>query len=547
MKKFHLLLLSALSGILFTLGWPVNGFPGFLFVAFVPLLYIEDYISKNKNDFNKFSVLFYVYPAFFIWNILTTYWIVYSTGFGMIMAVALNSLFMAICFNFYHITKRVLYSDKQAYFILIFYWICFEYLHLDWDLSWTWLHLGNGFASYHKWIQWYEFTGAFGGTLWVILVNIFVYKLLIKLKTLSSKKSLIISSSLIASLILVPIIISCIIYYSYDEKKQAVEVVVIQPNIDPYNEQYDLLPEVAIHRILDLARKEVDSLTDFVIAPESSIQPNYNIGERIWEREIQYFRSIDSLEVFVNKFPGLTFVIGASTRKIFKEDEKISSSARKFIDSEKYYDAFNTAVFIESSKPLELYHKSKLTPGVEKMPFPKLLKPLESFAIDLGGTIGSLGIDAEPKVYNTLNDSIKIAAIICYESVYGEFVTEFVKNGANIIFVITNDGWWGNTPGYKQHLSFSVLRAIETRRSIARSANTGISAFIDQRGDVLQETKYWVKDVIKSELNLNSKKTVYVNYGDYIGRICSLISILFILITISMGLVKRKQILLKND
>jgi len=546
MKKFHLLLLSVFSGLLFALGWPVNGFPGFLFMAFVPLLFIEDYISKNKNNFSKFSVFFYVYPAFFIWNLLTTYWIVYSTGVGMILAVAANSFFMAICFYFYHFTKRVLYTDKQAYFVLIFYWICFEYLHLDWDLSWTWLHLGNGFASYHKWIQWYEFTGAFGGTLWVIIVNIFIYMLLLKLKALSTKKSLIISSSIVVLLILVPIIISFIIYHSYDEKNQTVEVVAIQPNIDPYNEQFDFLPEDAIHRILNLARKEVDSLTDFVIAPESSIQPNYNIGERIWESEIQYFRSIDSLEVFVNKYPDLTFVIGASTRKIFKEDEKISSSARKFIDSEKYYDAFNTAVFIESSKPLELYHKSKLTPGVEKMPFPKLLKPLESFAIDLGGTIGSLGIDTEPKVYNSLKDSVKIAAIICYESVYGEFVTEFVKNGANIIFVITNDAWWGNTPGHKQHLSFSVLRAIETRRSIARSANTGISAFINQRGDVLQETKYGVGDVIKRELYLNSKKTVYVNYGDYIGRICGLISILFLLITISMGLVKRKQILMKN-
>ena len=546
MKKFHLLLLSVFSGLLFTLGWPVNGFPGFLFMAFVPLLFIEDYISKNKNNFSKFSVFFYVYPAFFIWNLLTTYWIVYSTGVGMILAVAANSFFMAICFYFYHFTKRVLYTDKQAYFVLIFYWICFEYLHLDWDLSWTWLHLGNGFASYHKWIQWYEFTGAFGGTLWVIIVNIFIYMLLLKLKALSTKKSLIISSSIVVLLILVPIIISFIIYHSYDEKNRTVEVVAIQPNIDPYNEQFDFLPEDAIHRILNLAREEVDSLTDFVIAPESSIQPNYNIGERIWESDIQYFRSIDSLDVFVNNYPDLTFVIGASTRKIFKEDEKISSSARKFIDSEKYYDAFNTAVFIESSKPLELYHKSKLTPGVEKMPFPKLLKPLESFAIDLGGTIGSLGIDTEPKVYNSLKDSVKIAAIICYESVYGEFVTEFVKKGANIIFVITNDAWWGNTPGHKQHLSFSVLRAIETRRSIARSANTGISAFINQRGDVLQETKYGVGDVIKRELYLNSKKTVYVNYGDYIGRICGLISILFLLITISMGLVKRKQILMKN-
>ena len=116
------------------------------------------------------------------------------------------------------------------------------------------------------------------------------------------------------------------------------------------------------------------------------------------------------------------------------------------------------------------------------------------------------------------NDSIKIGTIICYESVYGEFVTEYVQKGAGYLFVITNDGWWGNTPGHRQHNSLSSIRAVETRRSIARSANTGISSFINQRGDVLQELTWWKRGALKQDLNYNTKLTFYVKHGDYIGR-----------------------------
>jgi apolipoprotein N-acyltransferase len=115
-----------------------------------------------------------------------------------------------------------------------------------------------------------------------------------------------------------------------------------------------------------------------------------------------------------------------------------------------------------------------------------------------------------------------------------------VRKGANVLFIITNDGWWGNTPGHKQHLSFASLRAIETRRSIARSANTGVSCFVNQRGDIQQATKYWERDVIRQEINLNSKITFYTRFGDYFGRISSFISVLFILLAIVFG-IKRKN------
>ena len=122
-----------------------------------------------------------------------------------------------------------------------------------------------------------------------------------------------------------------------------------------------------------------------------------------------------------------------------------------------------------------------------------------------------------------------MAPVICYESIFGEYVTGYVQKGAELIFIITNDGWWKNTPGYKQHMSFARLRAIETRRSIARSANTGISCFINQRGDVSQPTGWWVDAAIKGTINANDEITFYVKYGDYIARISLFVSALLLL------------------
>jgi len=159
------------------------------------------------------------------------------------------------------------------------------------------------------------------------------------------------------------------------------------------------------------------------------------------------------------------------------------------------------------------------------MPFGAILKPLESFALDLGGTTGSLGSQEESSVFSSEFTEIKTAPVICYESVYGDYVASYVRKGANLIFVITNDGWWDNTPGYKQHMAYSRLRAIETRRSIARAANTGISCFINQRGDVLQTTGWWKATAIKGILNANDEMTVFAKAGNYIGRLASFLAL----------------------
>lgn len=321
-------------------------------------------------------------------------------------------------------------------------------------------------------------------------------------------------------------------YNAYVEKKNPVNIVVVQPNIDPYKEQYTLDPLVVTERMLAMAAQKTDSLTQFVIFPESAIQ------EYIFEDQFESSSSIARIRSFNLQYRKLNVITGISSRKLFLPGEPLSSSARKFSDADKYYDSYNTALFIAHDSSLQKYHKSKLTPGVELMPYLHIMPFLKNLALDLGGTVGSLGINSGPIPF-MIQDTLQIAPCICYESVFGEYVTGFISNGASLIFVITNDGWWGNTPGHRQHLYFSVLRAIETRRSIARSANTGISCFINQRGDIIQRTNYWEPSVIRGTINANDTQTFYVRYGDYIGRISLLLSGLFILVTVSASFRKK--------
>ncbi|MCF8367562.1 MAG: apolipoprotein N-acyltransferase [Bacteroidales bacterium] len=535
MKKIHLLLLSALSGVLFTLSWPVNGLPAFLFTALVPMLIIEQYIAEHSEKFNRYSVFFYTYPGFFIWNVATTYWVFNSTPVA-VLAWVFNSMFMSFVFNVFHLSRRHIYGKHKGYFLLVIFWVAFEYVHLSWKLTWPWLTLGNGFGVYPKWIQWYEYTGALGGSIWVIMANILFFRAISNstIEQLFSKKILV--KLLIPLLmILIPVFISYLIYFSYKEDSNPVEVIITQPNIDPYSEQYSLPPIEVINRNMKLAEPLRSENTRFIVAPESALQ------EDIWERNLQWSTSLKMLQDYIRHRPGIEIVIGASTYTKLREGEKIPGSARYHDRGEFYYNRHNTAFLVDTTNDFQRHHKSKLTPGVEWMPSWGPFRFFESLAIDLGGTVGSLGIDEDQTPFVT-QDSLVIAPLICYESVYGEFTSNFIRNGAEVIFIITNDGWWGNTPGHKQHAYFAPIRAIENRRSIARSANTGISCFVNQRGDISQETNYWEPIAIKEEINLNSKLTFYTSMGEYIGRIVSFLSVLFILMAIVFQIRNRKRV-----
>jgi len=453
-----------------------------------------------------------------IWNVSTTWWIYNASPEGSAMAIVANAILMALLFYFFHVVRVKLGSSK-GYLILVLLWLSFEWQHYRWDICWPWLNLGNSFAGDIFWIQWYEFTGQLGGTLWIWMMNI---SLLLSLKKgLNSAWNWRYFSTpfLIWT---IPSVCSAFIWFSLSEPNNPVRVSVIQPNIDPYTEKFNGIPaEEQLARILKLAESNGLDSVDLLVGPETALVNN------VWENELEQDDAIVAVREFMKPYPNLSLIMGASTTRLFQPGEKISETARKLGDSDRFYDAFNTALHFKSNANAGIYHKSKLVPGVEKMPWPFIFKHIEAYAIDLGGTSGSLGTQDSISVFKLKKPGVTVAPAVCYESVFGDYLSGFVRAGANLLVIITNDGWWGNSPGFRQHLAYGTLRAIEFRRSIVRSANTGISALINQKGQIINSSSWWEPQVIKGTVNANNKLTLYARWGDYLGQLA--IIALFIL------------------
>ena len=511
-------LLSILSGILMFISFPFTGsLTPFVFISWIPLLMVESNVFTKKYRSSK--VYIHAFLSFFIYNLGATWWIWNASAGGAVFAIVLNALIMALVFYWSHLLKKR-YTGKIGYVFLIVGWISFEYIHYYWELSYPWLTIGNVFSITPSLVQWYSFTGVLGGSLWVLLVNVLLFfigsNIYIKKQNWKTEIKTI---SVLGLIILIPIFYSVITYLNYKEKKDPVEVVALQPNVDPYNEKFSTNLKVQLDKMFVEADKIISPNTQFILAPETAISASFYEGELT---ELPFYQYILERK---KKWYNASFYVGASTLKVF--DRKHSSASRKLEGGPGFYESYNTSLLIDEFNTSSFVHKSKLVLGVEKIPFLTLIPWLGDMAIDLDGASGSLGIEQEPRVLKA-NESV-FAPIICYESIYGEFIASQVSKGAEAIFVITNDGWWGDTPGYKQHASFSQLRAIENRRDVVRSANTGISCFINQRGDLEQKTKWWTQTAIKGIINKNKELTFYSRFGDVIGKLaCVIFLIMFV-------------------
>ena len=528
---------AVLSGLLLWLSWPERGFVPLIFIAFVPMLWIEYSFRDGEIKRGRLKLFGYFFLALLTWNALTTWWIYNSTDVGSFVALGLNSLFMATIWMLFHITKKNL-GTPAGYFSLFAYWIGFEYLHLNWEISWPWLTLGNVFACHPAYVQWYEFTGVLGGSIWILAANLFIFVIVKNifnhdLLAVMRRINSLIGLTACAVLIIAPIVFSFLLYRRHVDVGKPVNVVVVQPNVDPYNEKFNGTGDEQLAKLLRLASSVADTNTDYIVGPETALP------DGIWEETMNQHKQFIAIKRYLKAFPKSTIIVGASTYKAYSKEEKPSVTAHRFKDSENYYDAFNTALQFDQTDSVQVYHKSRLVPGVEIMPYRSIFGFLEKLTLNLGGTSGSLGIQKERTVFASANGT-KVAPAICYESIYGGFMSGYMRNGAQLIFVITNDGWWGNTPGYRQHMNYGRLLAIEFRKSIARSANTGISCFINQRGDVIQHTGWWEEDAIRQTLYKNDIRTFYAKHGDYPGMISSYASLL-LLIMLPVKRVLRKR------
>lgn len=515
-------LLTLISAMLLSVSWPTYGVPFFIFFSLVPLLMMEHGISKFSDYKRKGWIIFGLsYLCFIIWNIVTTGWLYGSKNpdgshslMAVVFPVLVNSLLYSLVFQCYH-----WYKNAQGTYwglgFLIAIWMSFEKFHLGWELTWPWLNLGNVFSDYAKLIQWYDTLGATGGSFWILLINVLIFYTIRTWEAGRKRKDLIKNSSIIAALIAIPMMISVIKYNSFNEKPSGqVNVLMLQPDLDPYAEKYSKDSLTIEQDLLALAEKNSTTKIDYYIAPETALPGRGSISETGLEKSLL----LNNVKGFLSRHPGAVFATGISSHHLYFDPANLPKEAYQ-INPGVWVTSYNTAIQLAPQQKTQVYHKGKLVPGVEIFPYMNVLKPLLGDAmLNLGGTVASLGTDKERIAFSNPYNKGKMAPIICYESIYGEFVTDYVKKGANFLAIMTNDSWWGVTEGHKQLLSYAKLRAIETRREIARAANSGISAHINAKGEVIADTFYGDQTALFSKVNLYDGMTFYSRAGDLLSR-----------------------------
>ena len=534
MNKYTLVGLSVAGGILSGLAWTGWCSGLILLIAFVPFFLIENYLFENPKRFTPNAYFIFVLPGFVIFSIISLGWMRVASITGAICVIMGLSFLMAFTTWMAHIV-RLRSGNLLGFIAMIAFWLGYEYLSLNINIVSPWLNLGNGLSKDILFIQWYEVTGTAGGSLWILLSNLFLAIILVTSLTKKRRNKFYLISWLL--IVIIPSSVSIYIYYTIQQNNHnGSEVVIIQPNTDPYTEKFTIPFEDQLKKVIKTANSVITEKTDWLITPETTIDDPANLDDLANDRYVKLIKGITA------QYPGINVVTGLVTFRLYPLMKYAPTvSARRIDGSGLYYDHFNSAVQIDSGKFFGIYHKSKLVPGIE-MQFSngpgRLITRILPY---LGGTRWGYGMQKDRVSFEHTGTSMKIAPVICYESVFGKFVTDYVKKGAEALFIITNDGWWKNTNGYKQHLYFASLRAIETRRPVARAANTGVSCLIDIRGKRTYETNWWSKAVIKGEIYPESRITIYVKYGDYLLWISSLISGI-ILFVVFIGIPIRKKI-----
>ena len=490
-----LFLYSLISGFLFYLSWPTNfvALTPLIFIAFVPLFLIQREVKINNS--NSIYVLIFSFVSFLIFNFSTTFWVEKaSPAFGEgLFAVFCNSFFMSLVFYFFHLFQKKISFISPLFFLSVF-WIGFEILHMNWDLNWPWLTLGNVFSEHPTWIQWYSYTGVLGGSLWVIGVNYLIFKTYLNFPykiSLSFKEN-----SLVLVSIFFPLVLSGIIYLSFNYSGKDATILVAQTNIDPdskFNNDSWRQEKEMFYKLTN----QVNDSIDYIVFPETFLSTQFTI---INDNAIEYNRNqIAHITRMLEEYKDLNIILGATIHQ-FSDDSKLKK--------------YNSALQINYEN-IQYYHKSKLVPGAEQLPFKSVLQHiLKDNFLQLAGGAGNLSIQDSISLF-TFNEN-KIATLVCYESVFPNHVRKFIKEGAQTIFIITNDGWWGDSQGRKQHNSYACIRAIETRRYVVRSANTGISSIINPLGKFESSLDYNNMDSFIQKIQLLSFKTFYVKYGNFL-------------------------------
>jgi apolipoprotein N-acyltransferase len=490
-------------------------------VALVPLLIL---LERPGSYFQKFRFL---YLTFFIASCIALYWVggfthmrdPYLMMAGGLLLLAEPVFFSLIMLTYSFVRKKL--GLTIALIALPAIWVTWEWLYAYGQFSFPWLTLGNTQTYYLQKIQFAEITGVYGISFWVVAINVLVFLLFLEATKagwkLTQRKTLLMLTAIFA-LYIAPTIYGITVNEKefMQRSPNELKVGIVQPNTDPWekwtgeNSMDQRWHQVEQYLAMTDAQRK-DSI-DISVWPETAVL--FNLPS---SRYYDQFRSaIDSMNVSI---------ITGFVDYHFYENGEAPVASSIISGTTVHYDSYNSVMFAEPHVPfVQRYAKMRLVPFAERIPYadevPFLIEPLR-----WGVGISNWGIGKDSTVFEDHRHKSKFLAMVCYESIFPEFVSSFVKRGAEFLVFITNDSWWGNTSGARQHAQIAVLRAIENRRWVVRCANGGISCFIDPMGRMYDKTSMYTQASIVHSIEPRSEQTFYTRHGDWFARICAMLTL----------------------
>lgn len=533
-KKEWLLLVS--SGLILGISFPPIPFPVTLliFIGLVPYLYVLNN-RKSLASINRATFIFG-----FVLSLVTVYWVgswqSEADPFLMIAGVAL--LFALPCVlmipsTLLYLTRKI-FPKINAIWLFPLYWVTAEYLLTLTDLKFPWVTLGNGLTKFITFIQAAEIIGEFGFSLVVGFINVFLFFAIINFK--KDKRKFYRNLSFGLLIFIMFLTYGLVRKSDFKISDQKIRMGLIQPNINPWKKWDVGNLNNLLDQYLELSEDAVSKGAKVLAWPETAM-PAYVFGGSYLVLANRIHQFCDTNDVFL--FTGMPDI------RFYFDKEKMPDDAKFNEPGKNYYATYNSIMLISPGTiAIQKYGKMQLVPMGEKVPFVEQLKFLgDIFKWGVGITGWNVGKDTT--VFNlTLNgdDSLKISGLVCYESIFPEFVSAFAKQGAELFVVVTNDSWYGKSSGPYQHKQFAVLRAIENRKSVVRCANGGISCVINAKGETEVESELFTKDVIVWDVPVQKNETFYSENPKIVSTLCSVFSLWIFGINILAWLKKKLKL-----
>ncbi len=535
-KTFRLaFLMMVLSAGLFVSSWPAVGqFWPLIFLAFVPLIHLRRLALDGSLTTTSF--LWFTAGAFFLWNAGTIYFLYFIDdvlGIRLLTAltpIVLNTIWMtAVMYGALRFSSRFNFGLGSLFFVLC--WLAFEWMQHHWALAFPWLTLGNVMGPHTEWIQWYSITGVAGGSLWILCGNVLIERLIFTGSSTPFRKWS--KWSLALGCILAPLIWSTQIDAPETSNLGSVEYTVVQPCLSNADEKFEIANQLKrLQKMLTLVRESTDNSTVVVLPETALFDPGRVSGagnqlnfSGLWLHQPEGSDLLQSLKQSVTDSSVSAVIAGAFASRFYRRGEPAPAYAHRIFQLGAHVEHYNSVLLIDLDS-VQFRHKTMLVAGVERVPFAEYIPWLNDLALDFGGVVGTLGNQKNPESAQIGGHNVGVQ--VCYDSVFGWISAAQVRRGAESLIVITNDSWWGDTPGYRQLLSFARLRAVETGRPIVRAANNGISAVIAPDGTITAQLPWNKVGALTVSVSLRNHTTFYTRFGDYIYTIASILLLLLI-------------------